>query len=289
MRMCGETREECFHYDDSEAVRSAGCHHYGQAVNDCRILVLAGADVPASGPGWRRIDAGADPLAVAADVLLMPASSSAAAADAALLDRLALPLLLAVADGEAAPPALVDRADGFVLPGDDPATIATVAAAARAGGGWQVAEQSGTAQHISALSAEAQRIADALARLAAATDADTLTPVNAGLVRRLIRLRRDRDRHFPAELFADPAWDMLLDLAAARMEGGKVAVSSLCVAAAVPTTTALRWIRSLSQAGLFVRRTDPVDARRAFIDLSDTANDGVQAWLRRFLSAFQPR
>jgi hypothetical protein len=41
------------------------------------------------------------------------------------------------------------------------------------------------------------------------------------------------------DLFADPGWDILLDLYAARQEGKQVSVSSLCIAAAVPPTTAL--------------------------------------------------
>src|SRR3546814_4357000 len=34
-------------------------------------------------------------------------------------------------------------------------------------------------------------------------------------VRRMLRQRRMREQYFPAEMFADPAWDMLLDLYAA--------------------------------------------------------------------------
>jgi DNA-binding MarR family transcriptional regulator len=48
-------------------------------------------------------------------------------------------------------------------------------------------------------------------------------------------------------------------------------------------------VRNLSEIGLFVRRTDPADARRAFITLSDQAFDAVVGWLRRFLAAFQMR
>ena len=72
---------------------------------------------------------------------------------------------------------------------------------------------------------------------------------------------------------------MLLDLAAAAVEGRSVAVSSLCIAAAVPTTTALRWIRNLCDAGLFVRRDDPADARRAFISLTDDALSAMARYL----------
>ena len=254
-------------------------------MSDFRILALGG-DWPAAGPGWRLVAGGDDPAAISADLALLPADSHL---PESLIDRLALPLLVAVGAGAAALHWL-DRADGFVLAGDDAQTIAAVAASVPAAGrGWQVAEQSATTQHISALSAEAQRLADALALLAEAVDSDGEVRISAGLLRRLIRLRRDRDRHFPAELFADPAWDMLLDLAAARMEGVDVPVSSLCLAAAVPTTTALRWVRSLSEAGIFVRRTDPGDARRAFIGLSDQANDAMLAWLRRFATVFALR
>ncbi len=133
------------------------------------------------------------------------------------------------------------------------------------------------------MSLEAARIADALARLA--TDDGDVAPttiVDTQMVRRIIRLRRDRERYFPAEIFADPAWDMLLDLTAARLEGQRVSVSSLCIAAAVPTTTALRWVRSLSEAGLFQRSTDPMDARRTWIRLSDRAHDAMMGWLGRY-------
>jgi hypothetical protein len=43
-----------------------------------------------------------------------------------------------------------------------------------------------------------------------------------------------REQFFGPDLFADPAWDILLDLYAARLEQQRVAVSSLCIAAAVP-------------------------------------------------------
>ncbi|MCB2078548.1 MAG: MarR family transcriptional regulator, partial [Novosphingobium sp.] len=62
------------------------------------------------------------------------------------------------------------------------------------------------------------------------------------LVRRIIRQRQLRTRFFDGDLFADPAWDMLLDLTAARAEHARVSVTSLCIASGVPPTTALRWI-----------------------------------------------
>ena len=222
------------------------------------------------------------------------------ASPAFIADALAsgLPLVLAVADpaplvlavAETAPLALLDAADGFILPDDDEAAIAAVLARAVApAGSLRVAD--GTAQIISALSAEASRIAAQLATLAEQREAPLADrrPIDAAMVRRLLRLRRDRARFFPEALFADPAWDILLDLTASRLEGGQEPVSSLCIAAAVPTTTALRWVRSLTDAGLIERRPDPFDARRSHVGLTDAAADAMFGWLRLFADQFAGR
>ncbi len=71
---------------------------------------------------------------------------------------------------------------------------------------------------------------------------------------------------------------MILDLMAARLAGQRVSVSSLCIAAAVPPTTALRWIRQLTERGVFSRIDDPADGRRVFIELTDEAASGFMAW-----------
>ena len=66
-------------------------------------------------------------------------------------------------------------------------------------------------------------------------------------------------------------------------------VSSLCIAASVPTTTALRWIRSLMEAGLFDRYTDPADARRSHVEITDAAANAMMGYLRAFSEAFAVR
>ena len=68
---------------------------------------------------------------------------------------------------------------------------------------------------------------------------------------------------------------MLLDLTAARGEGKRVSVTSLCIASGVPATTALRWIGQMTHLGLLQRVEDSTDRRRAFIDLTDRATDAV--------------
>ncbi|MDE8650902.1 MarR family transcriptional regulator [Novosphingobium album (ex Liu et al. 2023)] len=95
------------------------------------------------------------------------------------------------------------------------------------------------------------------------------------LVRRIVRQRQLRARFLDGALFAHPAWDMLLDLTAARAEHARVSVTSLCIASGVPPTTALRWIGQMVEAGLFRRLGDDTDRRRAFIALSDKAADAM--------------
>ncbi len=99
-------------------------------------------------------------------------------------------------------------------------------------------------------------------------------------MRAILRSRRLRDEVFGNDLFADPAWDMLLDLMAARLERTQVSVSSLCIAAAVPPTTALRWLRQLTERGLVQREADPEDGRRIFVALSSRGMEAMIRWLR---------
>lgn len=146
------------------------------------------------------------------------------------------------------------------------------------------------------LSEEVARIAETLARLTRSDDAEPRGGVrdrgtgyrgpDAGPaveiapaeIRAVIRARRLRAQFFADELFADPAWDMLLDLFAAGLERRQVSVSSLCIAAAVPPTTALRWIGTLHDAGLFERQADPSDRRRAYIGLSSKGLEGMRSY-----------
>jgi len=137
------------------------------------------------------------------------------------------------------------------------------------------------------LSDEVSRIAATLARLSTGPGqapvekpepAGDAPPVSLETIRQVIRARRLRARFFDEELFADPAWDMLLDLLQAEIAQHRVPVSSLCIAAAVPATTALRWIKTMTDAGLFNRRSDPHDGRRVFVELSQEASQALRRY-----------
>ena len=108
----------------------------------------------------------------------------------------------------------------------------------------------------------------------------------AQLAFEILRSRRQRERVFGANLFADPAWDMLLELFVQEERGNVTHVSSLCMASAVPTTTALRWIGTLTEAKLIERRPTGSN-RKVEIILSRRARMQVRRHLRETLDAMQ--
>ena len=47
-------------------------------------------------------------------------------------------------------------------------------------------------------------------------------------------------------------------------------------AAAVPATTALRWLKTMVQQGVFLRRADPHDGRRVFVELAPQSSQALR-------------
>lgn len=118
---------------------------------------------------------------------------------------------------------------------------------------------------------------------AAPTQELTLSKV----ARSVLRHRRRREDLFP-DLFADPAWDVLLDLFAAQREGKAISISSACIAARVPSTTALRCIHNLVTKGFIVRANDPSDARRVHLRLTEVAERPLEKWLIEAALGYDP-
>jgi len=95
----------------------------------------------------------------------------------------------------------------------------------------------------------------------------------------MVRERLKRNHHFDAGLFADPAWDMMLDLFIAEAEGRETPVMNLCLSSQVPETTTLRWVKTLEHAGIVIRRKDEHDQRRVLVRLSPEAAKALAAYL----------
>lgn len=98
-------------------------------------------------------------------------------------------------------------------------------------------------------------------------------------IERILKARRDRSKHLPAELFCDPAWDILLFLTMADMERREVSVSEVCDQADAPYSTALCYIDALERNGLAERRDDWFDRRRKYLSLTDRGRSSMWNYL----------
>ena len=94
--------------------------------------------------------------------------------------------------------------------------------------------------HEARLSLESQPSADAGPRVLS---------IDEHRVRRILAARRIRERQLGEDLFADPAWDLLLEAFAAHLAQKQVGISDLCAASNMPRSVALRWIKKLEQEG----------------------------------------
>ena len=97
--------------------------------------------------------------------------------------------------------------------------------------------------------------------------------------RDLYALRRKRDDLFDASIFGEPAWDILLDLYTADISGAQISITSACIAAAAPATTALRWINVLLDQGMIERFNDNSDGRRSFLRLTSETRTKLDSLL----------
>lgn len=101
-------------------------------------------------------------------------------------------------------------------------------------------------------------------------------------VDRIVKLRRQRDRVLGAKMFADPAWDMLLDLFVRCVDQVSTSISSACLASKVPPTTALRHMAILMEQGLVTKTPSRTDLRKHYVTLS---NDGFEHMVEIFAPA----
>ncbi|WP_324741837.1 hypothetical protein U8326_01105 [Tsuneonella sp. CC-YZS046] len=93
------------------------------------------------------------------------------------------------------------------------------------------------------------------------------------------RVRRLRDGQLPPDLFGEPAWDMLLDLYINTRRGRLVSITSLCIASAVPATTALRHISLLEERGLLQKIPAKHDRRVSYVELTEHAYQAMECHL----------
>ena len=97
----------------------------------------------------------------------------------------------------------------------------------------------------------------------------------------VLRFRKQRNKLFPG-MFGEPAWDILLSLAALDPAKPDVPVLSIGYAAEVPPTPALRYIAVLETAGLVERTVNPDDRRSVLVRLTAQGRDRVHSMLEKW-------
>ena len=125
-------------------------------------------------------------------------------------------------------------------------------------------------------------------RLAAATarSEQVVNGIRLGeYVERMRKLRLKRNDVIGAEMFRDPAWDMLLDLFASHERGERVSAIALSLSSGVPQSTALRTIQRLEEKGLIVREGDPDDLRRSWVRATPEVLSGIATMAGLFAEA----
>lgn len=93
------------------------------------------------------------------------------------------------------------------------------------------------------------------------------SPANADRARRLIAMKDRIAGLYPVKVI-DPVYDALFHLYIAEEEGRPMSVSAVAPMIRVPSTTWLRWVALMEEAGLIERQPDPSDGRRCWIALT---------------------
>lgn len=96
------------------------------------------------------------------------------------------------------------------------------------------------------------------------------------LVCQAYEARRERAEIFDADLFADPAWDILLAMYREHLAHRPMTLSDALTAADVPHTTAMRWLAVLTNRGMVARGSSS-----DVMELTAEALEKLEAYMER--------
>ena len=103
-------------------------------------------------------------------------------------------------------------------------------------------------------------------------------------IQSLLLARRARDELLGRDLFSDPAWDLLLELYAAKLGRRAMTLRDLALATGTPPSTTARWLSALDERGLIMSSAAAVGQAR--IALSAEGLSKLERLARRWGAAF---
>lgn len=95
----------------------------------------------------------------------------------------------------------------------------------------------------------------------------------------LLRQRQQRSDYVSSTLFAEPGWDMLLELYVIENSGSSTAASALMPHSEIPKSTKARWLDHLEQLRLVRRRAHPHEPETEFVELTDEGTRQLEGYL----------
>ena len=105
-------------------------------------------------------------------------------------------------------------------------------------------------------------------------------------VRSVLLVRRARSDILGKHLFSDPAWDILLELYAAKLGERTMSLTDVARAIETPRSTAKRWVAALEERDLVQSRIDPAESNVIWISLTKQGADKLVHLTDHWGSAF---
>lgn len=102
----------------------------------------------------------------------------------------------------------------------------------------------------------------------------------------LINARRGREALLGAHLFSDPAWDVILELYAARLGDRQMSVSGLARVMGAPKPVTARWIAVLVDAGIIAYGGSSKETGGATVELTEYGASKMAQLADQWRSAF---
>jgi len=99
-------------------------------------------------------------------------------------------------------------------------------------------------------------------------------------VQSVLTVRRARQRIFGRQLFADPAWDLILELYATRLGNRRITASDLARLLGLPASVTKRWISVLVDAGIAKVKIEGA------VELTDEGAGKMARLINQWSSAF---
>lgn len=106
-----------------------------------------------------------------------------------------------------------------------------------------------------------------------------MVEVTEDQIKSILEVRRGRSQMFGEGLFSDPAWDILLELLAARLGERKLTLSDLREIA--PESVLARWVEELEERRLVNCDVNPFLPEQFWIRLSDMCAGRLIQFLTR--------